>query len=77
LPSSISLSSNPAYHKGGAVLASMITNELETYLKCPNMNAARLEDLNFWKMEKEYVSVKGVKRHEYSDGLVATWFEGL
>jgi hypothetical protein len=29
------------------------------------MNAARLEDLHLWKMEKEYVSRKGIKRHEY------------
>jgi hypothetical protein len=49
----------------------MITNGLETYLKGSNMNATRLEDLQIWKMEKEYVSRKGIKRHEYPGGLVA------
>jgi hypothetical protein len=33
------------------------------------MNAARLEDLHLWKMEKEYVSRKGIKRYDW----MASW----
>ncbi|VVB63341.1 Uncharacterised protein [uncultured archaeon] len=33
-------------------LASMITDRIEVYLKGSNMNAARLEDLHLWEMER-------------------------
>ena len=41
------------------------------------MNPVRFEDLHLWKMEMEHISRKGIKRHEYPDGLVARQFEGL
>ena len=37
------------------------------------MNAARLEDLHLWKMEKEFDSRKGRKKYEY---WMASWRRG-
>jgi hypothetical protein len=37
------------------------------------MNAARLEDLHLWKMEKEFDSKKGRKKYEY---WMASWRRG-
>jgi hypothetical protein len=37
------------------------------------MNAARLEDLHLWKMEKEFDSRKGKKKYEY---WMASWRRG-
>jgi len=39
----------------------MITNRLETYLKCSNMNASMLEDLHIWKNGKGILFQKGHK----------------